>query len=190
MSTDPSDKVGVPESAENEIYKNARIAMDKAYDAIRLADHLESEPSGGLREKIKEEMEWAAGQLSIYLRHLRAKNDPMALAFTNALAEFNDTCKALAATPKPPESAGAGSVPREIFASAIDQSNAKAFRPSEPGSEGVLKELWDFVTKVALGASISSCRSHARKLMEVNILTRPADYDPDGRIVHEEGGER
>ena len=113
------------------------------------ADHLESEPSGGLREKISQEMEWAARQLSVYLRHLRSKNDPMALAFTNALAEFNDTRKFLA-TPKPPESA-------------------------EPGSDGVTKELWDFVTKVALGASISSCRAHARKLMEVNILTRPAE---------------
>jgi len=43
---------------------------------------------------LQEEMQWAIPYLEEKLRHLRSTNDPMALAFTNALAEFKDKAKA------------------------------------------------------------------------------------------------
>ena len=114
------------------------VVMETAEAWNRRADHLESEPSGGLREE--------------QIRAINGAFEEYAEGGVRT-AEWATLCdkveRALAATPKPPESA-------------------------EPGSDGVMKELWDFVTKVALGASISSCRAHALKLMEVNILTRPA----------------
>jgi hypothetical protein len=89
MSTDPSDKVGVPESAENEIYKNARIAMDKAYDAIRLADHLESEPSGGLREAAQEACDYYFQEHGHY-EYVIGQHDENMRAIREALAASRD----------------------------------------------------------------------------------------------------